>query len=95
MLKTWQEMDAYREHCENCCIFNYWSNYIDLTTIDNDYNDALYQRIEEQLIDWLKSNAKKRVYYSGDLEFEFESHEERDTFDNEFGDKVAFKLRFA
>ncbi len=95
MLMTWSAMSEFRENCDYSPKINYWRSYTSLAGEDNDYNDALYQRIEEQFLEWIKETCHGKVYYAGDLSFEFESEKERDAFDNEFGDKVAFKLRFA
>ncbi len=93
MYRTFREIDDFRLMCE--WHVDFWELYSDLETNDDDYNAPLYERVEEGLEDWIKRNTKKHVYYSGDLDFEFESEEEKDRFKKECGDPIAFKLTYA
>ncbi len=95
MLMSWTVLREFRANCAYIPKINYWRSYVSLAGEDNDYNDSLYEGIEKRLLEWIKETCHGDVYYSGDLSFEFESEKERDAFDNEFGDSVAFKLMFA
>ncbi len=92
MYRTHREIFDFRDACEWVPLVDFWDLYENLETNDDDYNIPLYERIEEGLEDWIKRNTKKHVYYAGDLRFQFESEEERDRFDKECGDPLAFKL---
>lgn len=62
-----------RQH-EKCCEYKFdlWDQYYD--DFDTD----------ENMILWIKENAKGKVYYGGDYVFKFETEE----------DAMAFKLRW-
>lgn len=94
MLRTYKDQNFFREQCIWDQRIDYWDMYIDLETDDDDYNELVYKKIEERLCEWLAESCKEKVFYNGDLNFEFESDKERDAFDAEFGDPVAFKLTF-
>ncbi len=95
MYRTHEEMSDFRRTCEWNTTIDFWEYYEFLETNDDNYNIPLYERIEKGLEDWVKKNTKKNVYYHGDLVFEFEDEHERDRFDKENGDLVAFKLIYA
>jgi len=95
MYKTFLETDAFQRSCEHRTRIDFWALYEQLEINDDDYNCPLYDRIEEGLENWAKNNTKMNVWYNGDLIFEFESEEERDRFDEENGDPMAFKLTYA
>ncbi len=95
MLLTWQTQDNFRRQCQESPDFNYWVAYDDITTNDDVYNEELFARIEAYLLDWAEKNVVGKVYYYGDLAFEFELAEDRDRFDRECGDPVAFKLTWS
>lgn len=95
MYRTHREMSDFRDTCGWRTIIDFWELYENLETNDDEYNTPLYEKIEEGLEDWIKRNTKKNIYYAGDLRFEFESEEERDRFDKECGDPLAFKLIYA
>jgi len=95
MYRTSREISDFRRTCEWCPRIDFWDLYENLETDNDEYNIPLYERIEEGLEDWIKKNIKKNVYYDGDLRFEFESESERNRFDKECGDLIAFKLTYA
>ena len=95
MLLSWEYEDDFRRECQELPDFNYWVAYDDMTTNDDVYNEELYERIQAYLLDWLEKNVVGKVYYDGDLEFEFELAEDRNRFDQECGDPVAFKLTWS
>ncbi len=94
MLRTYEEIENFRANCVNHNMFDYFDAYDNLLQEGDgwDDDDELYNQIEKSLLVWIKENAKKDVYYRGDLLFEFESKKDRARFDAENGDPVAFKL---
>lgn len=94
MLRTYEELNRFRDSLVWMNGFDYFKAYEEIVgeVFDTDVDEKLYSQIEKTLLDWLKKNAKKNVYYRGDLQFEFESGKDRDRFDAENGDPVAFKL---
>ncbi len=100
MFLSYQDDRDFRQYCNFESKFDFWSRFtsMELESLhdnDDEYNGALFQRIETDMVEWAKKNTNSKVYYSGDFDFEFESEDERDAFDKEFGDPLAFKLRFA
>lgn len=95
MLVTYKIEEDFRHQCRINPIFDYWDAYKDLETTYDNHNVLLYKRIEKGLCEWLEENSKDKVFYNGDLNFEFETIEDRDRFDKECGDPVAFKLTYA
>lgn len=95
MYKTFQEMDDFQRSCEHRTHIDFWDLYELLETNNDDYNIPLYERIEKGLEDWIKTSTESNVFYYGDLIFEFEDKDERDRFDKENGDLMAFKLTYA
>ena len=96
MLRTYQEIADFRNNCVNHNLINFYDAYeeLSLDKSDGDWDEELYEQIEQALLDWIRTNVKHDVYYIGDLRFEFENKEERDQFDKENGDPIAFKLTF-
>lgn len=96
MLKTYLEIDEFRNNCVNYTGFDYYNAYDEIAqeNYDDDLDQKLYRRIEDHLLTWIKEYAKHDVYYRGDLQFEFEDEKERDKFDAECGDPMAFKLKW-
>ncbi len=94
MLRTYMEMQDFRNNCVCHNRFDYYEAYEEILheITDWDESDVLYNQIEKSLLDWIKKNAESDVYYRGDLQFEFESEDERAQFDSQNGDPVAFKL---
>lgn len=95
MFLSFQDQRDFRQYCDFGPKTQFWARFISMESNHDDYNDGLYQRIESDMVEWVKKNTKAKVFYNGDLDFEFESKEERDAFDEEFGDPLAFKLRFS
>lgn len=92
MLITYETEREYRNQCREKPINDIWIMYDDLTTLDDNYNNRLYSRIEEGLIKWVEDYVIAKVFYEGDLDFMFECVIDRDLFDKECGDAMAFKL---
>lgn len=95
MYKRFSEINDFRTICQWSSMTDFWLLYEQLETNDDEYNVSLYNKIEAGFENWVKKNTKKKVYYAGDLVFEFESKKERDQFDAECGDPLAFKLIYA
>lgn len=95
MLLTYEAEKDFRRYCREYPCVDFWGLYEKLETNDDNYNIPLYERIQTGLLAWLEERTVSKVFYSGDLEFEFESATERDLFDKECGDPVLFKLTWA
>lgn len=95
MLRTYEEIPNFRRNCQWKPTINFWKLYELLETNDDKYNIPLYERIEKDLLEWIKKNCDHDVYYDGDLVFEFEHDGECDLFEKENGDPMAFKLTYA
>lgn len=100
MIKTYLEMDNFRRTCRWKNKIDYYDAYCTLSwddrLFDDENEDDSYEAIEQDLLKWISDNidSDHNVYYKGDLEFEFEHIEDRDRFDEENGDPVAFKLKW-
>lgn len=89
------EIEEFQNVCRYGTDFDYWTSYVSLMNDNYKHDLELYAQIEDELIQWVQNNLESRVYYAGDLVFYFETTKDRDLFDLEFGDTVAFKLRWA
>lgn len=89
-LRMWNELNDWRHDCNFYPKFDFWQAYDVLQTNDDEFNDDLYKKIETTLLDWLVANTKQKVYYAGDLRFEFKDLNEVNAFDKKFGSDDLF-----